>query len=86
MTLSLVFTGHMVDLPGRKPPRFLPELEAPARPRIGRELDKAKAEPGRRGFASAGGPRRPGKGGRRPAGGDFAAEPQVLIKRRRTKG
>jgi hypothetical protein len=53
MTLSLIFTGHMVDLPGRKPPRFPPEIEEPARRRIGRELDKAKLVPGRRGFASA---------------------------------
>jgi hypothetical protein len=34
--LSLVFTGHMVDLPGRSPPRFPPELVDAARIEIER--------------------------------------------------
>ncbi len=36
--LSLVFTGHMVDLPERTPPRFPPELEDAARIEIERRI------------------------------------------------
>jgi hypothetical protein len=36
--LSLVFTGHMVDLPERSPPRFPPELEDAARIEIERRI------------------------------------------------
>ena len=36
--LSLIFTGHMVDLPGRSPPRFPPELEDAARREIERRI------------------------------------------------
>jgi hypothetical protein len=36
--LSLAFTGHMVDLPGRSPPRFPPELVDAARIEIERRI------------------------------------------------
>jgi hypothetical protein len=36
--LSLVFTGHMVDLPGRSPPRFPPEFEDAARFEVERRI------------------------------------------------
>jgi hypothetical protein len=36
--LSLAFTGHMVDLPGRSPPRFPPEFEDVARIEIERRI------------------------------------------------
>jgi hypothetical protein len=36
--LSLVFTGHMIDLPGRSPPRFPPELVDAARIEIERRI------------------------------------------------
>ncbi|WP_294537073.1 hypothetical protein [uncultured Rhodoblastus sp.] len=36
--LSLVFTGHMVDLPGRSPPRFPPERVDAARVEIERRI------------------------------------------------
>src|SRR5437867_380615 len=52
MALSLLFTGHMVDLPDRKAPRFPPALEESARKRIGVELDGAKGMSVCQGFAS----------------------------------
>lgn len=53
--LSLVFTGHMVDVPGRSPPRFPPELEDAARIEIARRIahyteDRSKS--GVKAFAS----------------------------------
>jgi hypothetical protein len=53
--LSLVFTGHMVDLPGRSPPRFPPELVDAARAEIERRVTrirKAAAKNSIKGFAS----------------------------------
>ncbi len=52
MAVSLLFTGHMVDLPDRKTPRFPPALEEPVRKRIGVELDRVKGMPISLGFAS----------------------------------
>jgi hypothetical protein len=40
--LALIFTGHMVDLPGREPPRFPPEMEDRARTAIWRRIAAAK--------------------------------------------
>ena len=52
MPISLLFTGHMIDLPGRTEPRFPPSLEAAARSAIAAEIGKIKASDGARGFAS----------------------------------
>lgn len=35
----LLFSGHMIDAPGRKTPRFPPAMEAQAREAIARQLD-----------------------------------------------
>jgi hypothetical protein len=53
--LSLVFTGHMVDLPGRAPPRFPPELVDAARIEIERRVARETEGRGKtsvKGFAS----------------------------------
>ena len=52
MSIALVFTGHMTDLPDRKDPRFPPALEAAARTAIGAELDTFKSRAVAGGFAS----------------------------------
>lgn len=52
MSIALVFTGHMTDLPDRKAPRFPPSLEGAARDAIGAELDKLKTRAIAGGFAS----------------------------------
>jgi len=52
MSIALVFTGHMTDLPDRKTPRFPPSLEGAVRDAIGAELDKLKARGIVGGFAS----------------------------------
>ena len=52
MPTTLVFTGHMTDLPDRKAPRFPPSLESAARTAIGAELDRVKARAVAGGFAS----------------------------------
>lgn len=39
--LSLVFTGHMIDAPGRLSPRFPPEMERPAANAIRAEIRSA---------------------------------------------
>jgi hypothetical protein len=53
--LSLAFTGHMVDLPGRSPPRFPPEVVDAAgieiERRIGRHTE-GRSKTGVKGFAS----------------------------------
>jgi hypothetical protein len=52
---SLLFTGHMVDLPGRTSPRFPPELVSPARDEIARRIAHHVCEGTRtsiKGFAS----------------------------------
>jgi hypothetical protein len=53
--LSLVFTGHMIDLPGRSPPRFPPELVKAARIEIERRVARHTAGRSKsrvKGFAS----------------------------------
>jgi hypothetical protein len=53
--LSLVFTGHMVDLPGRSPPRFPPELVDAARIEIERRIARhtgGRSKTSVKGFAS----------------------------------
>jgi len=42
----VVFTGHMIDQPDRKDPRFPPHLEAAVRAEIDRELDRLDARIG----------------------------------------
>ena len=39
MPVSLVFTGHMIDLPGRAEPRFPPSLESAARKEIQKRIE-----------------------------------------------
>lgn len=41
MAFSLLFTGHMIDMPGRPEPRFPPSLEERARARIGAAVDRS---------------------------------------------
>lgn len=41
----LLFSGHMVDAPGRTPPRFAPDLVAAAAARIGAEIAALDAGP-----------------------------------------
>jgi hypothetical protein len=57
MPTSLVFTGHMVDLPGRPEPRFPPSLEKAVESRIARALERfapgSEGDNDARGFASA---------------------------------
>lgn len=43
MSIALVFTGHMIDLPDRNAPRFPSSSEDEARAAIGAELDRFKA-------------------------------------------
>jgi hypothetical protein len=53
--LSLVFTGHMVDLPGRSQPRFPPELEDAVQIEIERRVTrhvKGRSKSSVKGFAS----------------------------------
>src|ERR1700686_3669548 len=53
--LSLAFTGHMVDLLGRSPPRFPPELLDAARLEIERRIaphTKSRDKTSVKGFAS----------------------------------
>jgi hypothetical protein len=53
--LSLVFTGHMVDLPGRSPPRFPPELVDAVRIEIERRVARhteGRSKSSVKGFAS----------------------------------
>jgi hypothetical protein len=53
--LSLVFTGHMVDPPGRSPPRFPPNIENAARIEIERRIARHTEGRGKtsvKGFAS----------------------------------
>jgi len=53
MAVSLLFTGHMIDLPGRPEPRFPASLEQAARVRIGESIDRSLTERlGDLGFAS----------------------------------
>ena len=42
---ALLFSGHMVDAPGRDPPRFPPTLEAAARSAIRTEIDRVGTGP-----------------------------------------
>ena len=41
-----VFSGHMIDKPGRTPPRFPPEKEAAVRQRLAQKLEEWKIGPG----------------------------------------
>src|SRR5688572_447415 len=41
-----VFSGHMIDAPGRKTPRFPPEKEGAVRERLARQLEEWKIGPG----------------------------------------
>jgi len=50
MTSTVFFTGHMIDRPGRNPPRFPADIESLVKDRIGEELDALGAIDG---FASA---------------------------------
>jgi hypothetical protein len=53
--LSLAFTGHMVDLPGRAPPRFPPEIVVAARFEIERRVARhteGRSKTSVKGFAS----------------------------------
>jgi hypothetical protein len=52
---SVIFTGHMTDLPDRPAPRFPPALESAAREAIGRHLAATMAQMSsdRKGYASA---------------------------------
>ena len=53
--LSLVFTGHMIDLPGRSPPRFPPEIVEAAEIEIGRRIARhteGRSKTSVKGFAS----------------------------------
>ncbi|VFU10501.1 hypothetical protein [Methylocella tundrae] len=53
--LSLVFTGHMVDLPGRSPPRFPPSIVGAARTEIERRIaghTEGRSKSSVKGFAS----------------------------------
>jgi hypothetical protein len=53
--LSLAFTGHMVDLPGRSSPRFPPEVVDAARIEIERRIARhteGRSKTGVKGFAS----------------------------------
>jgi hypothetical protein len=52
VSIALLFTGHMTDLPERETPRFPPQLEAHARAAIAAKIDELKRETGIRGFAS----------------------------------
>ncbi|MGK2912998.1 MAG: TRAFs-binding domain-containing protein [Porticoccaceae bacterium] len=49
----LLFSGHLMDAPGRDPPRFSPEKEAAAASRIGQALDKLGAGAGDLAFSQA---------------------------------
>jgi hypothetical protein len=54
-TLSLAFTGHMVDTPGRSPPRFPPECVDAARIEIERRIARqtgGRSKTDVKGFAS----------------------------------
>lgn len=58
MPVSLLFTGHMTDLPGRAEPRFPDHLADAARARIAAAIRRSAPDPGGRsgaalGFASA---------------------------------
>jgi hypothetical protein len=44
--LALIFTGHMIDLPGRKPPRFPPEMANSAAAAIRRLIIAAQRSAG----------------------------------------
>jgi hypothetical protein len=53
--LSLLFTGHMVDLPGRKIPRFPPEIADAVKQELARHISNqvdARAKNDIKGFAS----------------------------------
>src|SRR5262245_27530751 len=50
--VSLLFTGHMIDLPERKEPRFPPSLEEPARAAIAAEIERWRTRASLQGFAS----------------------------------
>lgn len=52
MPISLLFTGHMIDLPQREKPRFPPAIESAARTAIAAEIAKTEATDGARGFGS----------------------------------
>jgi hypothetical protein len=45
MAISLLFTGHMIDLPGRAEPRFPPSLEDAARIRIAKAIEPYAPRP-----------------------------------------
>jgi hypothetical protein len=49
--IALLFTGHMIDRPGRDSPRFPPELEAAARAAIAAKIEELMGSAAR-GFAS----------------------------------
>jgi hypothetical protein len=44
--ISLVFTGHMIDLPGRSTPRFPASLETAARREIKKRIDRRRQSTG----------------------------------------
>ncbi len=44
IAISLLFTGHMIDLPDRPEPRFPASLEPAARERIGAAIERAVSE------------------------------------------
>ena len=44
IAISLLFTGHMIDLPDRPEPRFPASLEPAARERIGAAIELAVSE------------------------------------------
>jgi hypothetical protein len=49
----VLFSGHMIDAPGRKEPRFPPSCEAAAAKEIGALLDRLHAGPGDLAFSQA---------------------------------
>jgi hypothetical protein len=55
MPISLLFSGHLIDRPGRKEPRFPARLEGAAQERIGQAVEafvKGEAREAAMGFAS----------------------------------
>lgn len=51
----LLFTGHMIDAPGRKKPRFPPDQEGVARQAIWEAVEAEQKQPGGVAFGIAGG-------------------------------
>lgn len=54
-TRVLVFTGHMIDAPGREEPRFPPEKEGAARQAIREKVQREREEAGSIAYGIAGG-------------------------------